>query len=315
MQAPSLSPQRQMEQKVVIAPLWDGDQILGTITVIDDVTRRVLQEEMLQKQIDELEQVRAELDRSGRDLAVALAYERDLVQVFVRSLLQDCPNDARFDLACRYYPAYTQEHIGGDFYDFVRFGDGAMGVVIGDVCGKGMRAAVYTAMAKYTFRAFALEDAAPAAVMMRLNRCLYQQIVEAGMFMSFTYVFVDIAQGRLRWANAGHPAAVLVDPRGQTEYLTATGPVIGAFEDVSFREGSASFEPGSVLALYTDGVTEADRREEEGERVVEQVVRQNSGLGADGIADLLHEYAEVASRGQLRDDIAIVVVRYPEDRS
>src|SRR5207302_8836631 len=99
----------------------------------------------------------------------------------------------------------SEAQVGGDYYDFIELGEGRLGVVMGDVCGKGVTAAVFTAMAKYMLRAYAVEDPSPAAVISRLNRSLYNQMSEDCMFVTMVYGVLDTGTGDFTYGRPGPP--------------------------------------------------------------------------------------------------------------
>src|SRR5262249_53700011 len=154
------------------------------------------------------------------------AIARELQESFLPASPPPIPG---FDVDKRYEPAYALAQVGGDYFDFIELGDGRFGVVMGDVCGKGVTAAVYTAMSKDMRRAYASEDPAPDRVMTRLNAALFNQMSEECMFITLVYGVLDTRAGTLTYANAAHPHPLLYDPRNCTfEELTTTGGMVGA---------------------------------------------------------------------------------------
>jgi sigma-B regulation protein RsbU (phosphoserine phosphatase) len=210
-----------------------------------------------------------------------------------------------------YHPASDVMQVGGDYYDFIEMGDGRYGIVLGDVCGKGVTAAVYTAMAKYMLRAYALEDPAPDAVLRRLNRILYSQMSEDCMFITLTYGVLDTRAGEFTFVNAAHPHPLLYHAAaGGFEELGTTGGMVGALPLMEYEAHMVTLEPGDTLTLFTDGVTEARVGAEMLESAgVEAVIRDSIALSADGIAEAVFRRALEHSGGNLKDDVAIVVIK------
>jgi serine phosphatase RsbU (regulator of sigma subunit)/DNA-binding response OmpR family regulator len=216
-----------------------------------------------------------------------------------------------FDIKSRYEPAFAAAQVGGDYFDYIELEDGRLGVVMGDVCGKGVTAAVFTAMAKYMLRAYAVEDPSPASVITRLNRSLYSQMSEDCMFITLVYGVLDTQTGEFNYVNAAHPYPLVYHPeRDEMNELPTTGGMVGALPAMEFQEGRTRLEPGSVLLLYTDGVTEArtgsDMLEIQG---VQAVLRRAAGTSARTICDLVYRRAVEFSGGSLKDDVAIVAIR------
>jgi len=216
-----------------------------------------------------------------------------------------------FDIKSKYAPAFAAAQVGGDYFDYIELPDGRLGVVMGDVCGKGVTAAVFTAMAKYMLRAYAVEDPSPGTVITRLNRSLYSQMSEDCMFITMVYGVLDTQTREFTYVNAAHPYPLIYDAdRDEISELPTTGGMVGAMPSMEFQEGHARLEPGSVLLLYTDGVTEArtgsDMLEIQG---VQAVLRRAAGASARTICDLVYRRAVDFSGGSLKDDVAIVAIR------
>ncbi|HLB75435.1 MAG TPA: PP2C family protein-serine/threonine phosphatase, partial [Candidatus Dormibacteraeota bacterium] len=216
-----------------------------------------------------------------------------------------------FEVDRLYEPAFAAALVGGDYYDFIELPDGKLGVVMGDVCGKGVTAAVFTAMAKYMLRAYAVEDPSPAAVITRLNRSLYNQMSEDCMFVTMVYGVLDTRTGDFTYVNAAHPHPLIYHPeRDECLELTTTGGLVGALSAMEFHEQRARLEPGAILLLYTDGVTEARTGHEMLEiQGVQAVLRQAAASSAHTICELVYRRALEFSGGSLKDDVAIVAIR------
>jgi CHASE3 domain sensor protein len=226
-----------------------------------------------------------------------------------RSLLPtDLPDLPSCELAIRFAPAGAGELVGGDFYDVFPVGADRWAVVIGDVCGKGPQAAAVTAMARWTLRSFATAAAPPADVLRRLNDAMLRQGLE-GRFITLAYALLEIRpdEARVAVACAGHPPAILVSPRGEPEPVEAFGDLLGVWPDIRLQQVELELAPGEALVLYTDGVTDQGPGLE---RSAEQLLRRpGSERSAEALADaLLDEAGQPA--GAVRDDLAIVAVRY-----
>jgi serine phosphatase RsbU (regulator of sigma subunit) len=261
-------------------------------------------------------------ERLGRIIAAQAAVAIQNARVFERErtiartlqeifLPKEPPQIPGFDIAPQYVPAFAEEQVGGDYFDFIEMGNGRFGLVLGDVCGKGVAAALYTATAKYTLRAYALEEPSPARVMTRLNATLAQQMPEECAFVTLIYALLDTREGTLTYVNAAHPPPLLFEPRsGEFQELTATGALVGAWPELEYTQRQVTLPPGSVLAFYTDGVTEARRGTQMLETSgVRRVIQASVGCSVREIARQIYQAARRQSGGNLRDDVAIVVLK------
>ena len=281
----------------------------------------------------------ADLSAGAIQQARTIQEERLTLTTLAESFLTRPPQRPDVQLASQYEPASVVAQVGGDYFDFIEYGDHQIGIVIGDVCGKERAAAIYVAMAKYMLRAYALQDPSPQQVITRLNRALYNQMSEECMFITMVYGIIDLKAGTFTYTNAGHPAPILYQPvtrrtlelkPGLQEHevssdggeadasettprpssLTPTDGMVGAIAEMEFTETTVSLEPGSVLSLFTDGVTEARTDHEMLESTgVQEVIREMAAESADAIATGIYDRALQFSGGMLRDDVAIVVVK------
>lgn len=162
-------------------------------------------------------------------------------------------DDPRFLVYGETRPAKT---VGGDFYDFVRPAPDRVGILIGDVSGKGVPAALTMAqlLAEFRLRAHAIES--PAEVLRALNRDLFGR-TQRGMFCTMCYLTLDLKTGAAVCANAGHHPPVEAGPGGARELAPASGPPVGILPEVPWTETSFTVSPGRTILMYTDGIAEA----------------------------------------------------------
>ena len=216
------------------------------------------------------------------------------------------------DIAEKYYPTRVEEaQIGGDYYDFVPLGPQKLAVIIGDISGKGLAAAVYTAMAKYTLRAFAAQDMPPGEVVARANRAIARHTV-GEIFSTLFYGVLNLADGTLAYVNAGHEPPQLARAGGEVVSLEPTGMMLGAFPDAEFEEAEVAFAPSDVLALFTDGLPDARAADGAffGEAGIRAELLAARAGDATAVADALHGAAvRFAGDLRLRDDIALLVLK------
>jgi serine phosphatase RsbU (regulator of sigma subunit)/catechol 2,3-dioxygenase-like lactoylglutathione lyase family enzyme len=229
-------------------------------------------------------------------------------QVQSRLFPQSLPALRSLDYAGACLPARA---VGGDYYDFLSLGPDRLGLVVGDVMGKGIAAALLMANLQANLRsqvAFAPDD--PQGLLQSVNQ-LFCDNSPDGAFASLFFADYDDATGRLRYVNCGHLAALLVRRDGTVERLSATSTVLGLFRQWECAVGETALDPGDLLALYTDGVTEAfDAAGEEfgEERILEAVERHRDRSPQALLASLLDEVRDFGAHEQ-HDDVTLIVAR------
>jgi PAS domain S-box-containing protein len=214
-------------------------------------------------------------------------------------------------IAVKYQPALHEAEIGGDFYDVFELGDGKVGILIGDVAGKGLAAAIRVAAARYSVRSNAYLDPSPARALELANKALCRdQSDSAGMLTAF-FAILDVLTGVLKYANGGHEPPVLCDVGGKCIELTNSGGALGISERFTYEESERRLLAEDTVIMITDGITEARRAHSQifAKRRVFEFLLQNCGASPDGIAFGLLEAARTHAAGQLQDDVAIVVFR------
>jgi sigma-B regulation protein RsbU (phosphoserine phosphatase) len=178
------------------------------------------------------------------------------------------------------------------------------------VSGKGLTAAVHTAMATHTMRAYALEDSEPSSVLSRMCDAM-QVLTPETLFVTLIYGVLDTAKRKFTYASAGHDPPILVRA-GHADILDleATGPALGIGVCFEYAQGEVELIAGDVLVFYTDGLTEARLGGEMfGVEGIERVVREKADLPLDELSQrIIHAASEFAG-GDLRDDIALLVIR------
>lgn len=257
----------------------------------------------------------AELAAIAIENAQVFERERNIAHVLQKSLLPEiCDKFGKFRIACEYHAALEEAQLGGDFYDLVSLPDGRIGVVIADVSGKGLEAAVSTAMGKYTMRAVISEVPDPGAVLTRVNKALLRMGSEWG-FMTLFYGLLDLETGVFSSSNAGHPPPVLVRESGEIVLLPRLDhqPPLAAFPDIEYLQIECRLAVGDVLACYTDGVLEAGRDHDPFEidrltLLVTELRHLAPAEIASGIYNAVAEY----SGNIFRDDIALMVIKREE---
>ncbi len=247
------------------------------------------------------------LDNSGlfADLERAVRARAEIAETLQRGLLPPpLPHIPGWSIAAMYRPAGAENEVGGDFYDVFRVPGGWM-LVIGDVTGRGARAASITAVARYTLRTAALLSDDPLTALTTLNRALLARGDTALCSLAAVTIAEDPRQP-VRLAVAGHPPPLLVDGEKVIEALPAD-PVLGAFPDAEWQIVHSEMAPGQQLVIVTDGITEARGPAERfGEERLREELRgaDNPALALQRIESSLHVFTE----GKLDDDIAILAI-------
>ncbi|MEN6521856.1 MAG: GAF domain-containing SpoIIE family protein phosphatase [Armatimonadota bacterium] len=243
--------------------------------------------------------------------AEAFQHQRNIAQTFQTSLLQVAkPEIPNLDIGVKYQAALEEAAIGGDFYDLIPMPDGRLGVVVCDVSGKGLKAATYTAMAKYMLRAYAVEQPSPASVLTRLNASFYRY-AESGFFITLFYGVVDQQSRSIVCGSAGHEPPVLATKSSVRALNDMIGGLaLGVAPDANYNEYSYKLEEESVFLLYTDGITEASR---DGEFLgidgVIELVRKYQDLRPSRMVEQIHRAVREFAGGRLRDDIVLLAIK------
>jgi GAF domain-containing protein/anti-sigma regulatory factor (Ser/Thr protein kinase) len=231
-------------------------------------------------------------------------------QTLQRALLPPhLPEIAGLELASGYRAAGEGNQVGGDFYDVFQQGDGSWVLVVGDVCGKGPRAAAVTALARYTLRAHAVAGLRPSYLLTRLNDQLLRQ--RAPGFVTVALARVDLREdgATVRLSSAGHPLPIVAGA-GRAAPLGDVGTPLGVIEQPDLPETTLELGHGDLLAFYTDGVSEAAApRVLLDEDRVAALVGERAAAGPGAVVAHLERTAVELAGGNPRDDIACLAVR------
>lgn len=205
------------------------------------------------------------------------------------------------------------KEVGGDFYDYFWLSETKIGVVIADVSGKGVPAALFMAVARTLLRGIAPTVAGPGACIALVNNLLAEDNEET-MFVTLFYGILDVCSGLLTYANGGHNRPCVVDLGGTVSRLPGLGGIaLGVVKDVSYTEGRTVLDPGSTLLLYTDGITEAFNPASEGfgeERLDEVLATFAKGSVEALLSHLVGAVHEFAQGAPQSDDITCLAIRY-----
>ena len=319
---------------IVAAPLVARGELLGVISL---ALSRLTEREEPQYDIDDRDFLGAVASRVAVaiDNAMLFEEERRTALAFQTSLLpQVKPTFDGLDVAWRYVPAKPlethgqgiQTQVGGDWYDLIPLSAGRVGIVIGDVEGRGARAAAIMGQLRATLRAFAQDDKAPAEILRKLDdwcRTLSMPPTRDGEHFdspraSCTYLVYDAWSRSLSFANAGHDAPLVITDGDVADLdIEHHGVLLGVRGTgmpglPTYREETRTLKPGTTLVLYTDGLTDRRQRADGSGHYTEAEARQMLCVAVQGVAgssaEVIAQAAEQAVPGDIDDDMAIVVV-------
>jgi phosphoserine phosphatase RsbU/P len=245
-----------------------------------------------------------EIARQERRLERDLALARELQ---MRLLPQALPKVPHLELAAKFTPARA---IGGDLYDFIPYSLSRLGIVIGDVSGKGAPAAIYAALVSGILRSHAPIEPGPAEMLSAVNLSLAERRIEA-QFVSLIYAVWDDEHRTLLVANSGLPRPVYVHD-GKNSVIEATGLPLGLFDDADYDEFRFKMKPGDMFVFFSDGILDARNRKGElfGRGRVEKIIAECAGRSADCVVDLLFNAAAEHSAGvETFDDQTVVAIK------
>jgi sigma-B regulation protein RsbU (phosphoserine phosphatase) len=247
-----------------------------------------------------LHRMRVEKQRQDRELEIAREIQRSLFP-------QGCPEVPGFEVAALNRPCYQ---VGGDHYDFIPLADGRMALTVADVSGKGTPASILMASVHASLRALA-GTASPVLLMGRLNAFLYAS-TQPNKYVTLFYGELDPATRRFSYVNGGHVPPYVAKADGTSGRLTAGGPVLGLLPDAAFEVGELLLASGDVVAMVTDGATEAQspKEEEFGDERVLEALRASQREAAEGIVAALGEaIQEWTGSAGCSDDLTLLVFK------
>ena len=249
--------------------------------------------------VEETAKARARIER---DLQIAQEIQKGFLPV-------EAPSHEGYTMAGINLPAWE---VGGDFYDYIEFEDGRLGIVIADVSGKGVPAALFTGICKTLLRAHAKQLVDPAQTLKAVNASIIEES-DSGMFVTIFYAILDPVNHTLTYVNAGHNPPLLMNRKDHSMFqLKAKGMPVGIMDDIELEARKIALGENEILFLYTDGVTEAvnTKDEEFGTGRLQTILRRERDKPAEEIMDIMvKEIKDFAGSKEQFDDITMVVVR------
>src|SRR6266851_1511892 len=229
-------------------------------------------------------------------------------QVQLELLPAKDPQLAGYDISAYNFPT---EEVSGDYYDWVKIFDDQIGLVIADVSGKGVPAALLMAFLRASLRAATHIGYSPHISMSKVNYLLWESI-ERNQFVTAFYGILDATNRTLAYSNAGHHPPLLIDAEGNAHFEERGGLPLGMFRDSRYHEYYATIDPGQMLVLYTDGVTEAmnSTGDEYGPERLVDAVKRGRHLSARELIDSIHRDVIDWTEGEgAHDDVTFFIIK------
>lgn len=300
----------------------DGDA-LGVLCVLGREPREVsaaetaLLEDLAALVVDQLELRREAAERLEVEELLRRDAER-LAAALQASLLPPTPPTIPgMEVATRFVPGEHGLTIGGDFLDVFRLGPNGWGLLLGDVCGKGARAAALTGLARWTLRGAAVHQSSPSAVLRDLNQVLLADGDDDDHFCTTVYgrLELDVCGAWVTLATSGHPQPILIRHAGLVERRGIASLPLGMFPVVEPVDDRVGLGPGDALVFYTDGIIES--RDGSGELFgtarLQEVLKACIDQSADAMAEQVVQAARAFAADDLSDDAAVLIVRVPAE--
>ncbi len=255
--------------------------------------------------IKQSQQEHAQLESLKTDLAVAA----EIQQAILPRIFPPFPeNEHEMDLAALMTPA---KDVGGDFYDFFRIDEDRIGLVIADVSGKGIPAAIFMAVSRTLIRTVGLQGCTPGECLTKSNNLLSKESVDC-MFVTVFYAIYNVKTGEMEYSNGGHNSPVILRANGQVEMLPTSGScMVGAIEGITYHNERTTLGVGDTIVMYTDGVNEAMNNafEEYGEERMQTFLASQKGNDCRSIIDnQLADVKNYVGGAPQSDDITLMAV-------
>jgi len=293
----------------IISPLFVGNDLRGLLIVQD--------RKSLSPTEEELAALRLFAGQAASALKNAERYEaeRSIADTLQNSLLTLPRDIAGIDFGYIYRSATEKAKVGGDFYDVFEVEHGKVGIIIGDVSGKGIEAAALTTVVRNTIKAHAYESGTPATIMSKTNDTVIKTS-SAHNFVTVFFGILDTETGRLSYCSAGHPPAIIKRAAGGVDLLSKHSPMIGAFAGMHYRSGKESLKKGDILIAYTDGLIEARANGDFfGEARLVDLTKSLRAVPAKEIPQAIFEQIMIFTGNRLSDDLALIAVSLEEDKN
>ncbi|HOM70613.1 MAG TPA: MEDS domain-containing protein [Armatimonadota bacterium] len=293
-----VSPWKEIVVSESASPIYDSSsRIIGATVIFRDQTERVAFEAQKQQ---------------------ILEREHRIAEVLQKALVPDTSYTIPgCEIAVRYEVALKEAEVGGDFYDVFDLGNRKIGILIGDVAGKGLAAAIQVAAARHSFRSYAYIESAPEQVMTLVNNAICRDPQQGFSMLTAFFAILDLDQGVMDYANAGHEVPVLRRADGTLEELDLEGIALGVIEGYDYRASQVILKPGDFVVMVTDGIIEArpDSKHLFGLEGMVSFLSKKVSQSADELAEGLLAAAKKHAGGALSDDAALMVFGLENEKS
>lgn len=280
------------------------DVVMGFAAGANDYITKPFESEVLLARVKTAISLRESVRE--KDMLESLQRELSVAQKIQQALLPvKYPQFEGIKIAARYHP---MAEVGGDFYDFVEHADG-FGVLIADVSGHGIPAALIASMVKMAFSLNRELAATPGKMLTALNQVLCEKV--DNHFVTASYYFVDFRTREIRHANAGHPPLFLIDrPSKEISDRKTKGGFLGVFPEIQHIEGTDNLKPGLRLLQVTDGVLESRSRAgtEFGIGKLKEIISETLGLQTEATADVIMKELRTHNPAYFDDDVTFVLI-------
>ena len=234
---------------------------------------------------------------------------REIQQAILPKKFPPFPDRTEFSI---YASMIAAKEVGGDFFDFFMIDKERLGFVIGDVSGKGVTAAIFMAVSRTLIRATGIKGISAVECMSYVNRLLCNESVSC-MFVTVFYGILNTTTGEIEYVNAGHNPPYIVSDQGIRQVEMTGGVILGCMEDIQYQSKKVQLNPGDLLFLYTDGVTEAFNIHEElfeEERLEKYLQSHPSHPIEEVVKEAFREVMEFSTGVPQSDDITVLAIRY-----
>ncbi|NCS88763.1 MAG: hypothetical protein AUK34_02290 [Ignavibacteria bacterium CG2_30_36_16] len=266
----------------------------------------------IEKSLKEIEEYKLVL--SAHNKLIALKQELDIATTIQTSILPKTfppfPDRLEFDIYAKMIPA---KEVGGDLYDFFLIDKNRLGIVIGDVSGKGIAAALLMAVCKTLMKSTALKGLPTDTVLYDVNNVIHKES-PSNMFVTIFYGILDLRNGMFEYSNGGHNLPILISSGGKTKMLENVGGVIlGAMGETEYESNRIKLCSNEMLFFYTDGITEAFNKSEEefDEKQLLKIVENKNEYSAQNLVEFVIQSVKSFSDGtEQTDDITCLAIKY-----
>ena len=271
-----------------------SDDDLQVLMLLASQVAIIIEKVMLHEQMIEKKRLEGQLE-VARQVQLELLPPRD-------------PQLEGYDISAYNFPT---EEVSGDYYDWVKIYEDQIGLVVADVSGKGVQAALLMAFLRASLRAATHIGYSPHISLAKVNYLLWESI-ERNQFVTAFYAILDVTNRTLTYTNAGHNPPILLKQNGALSFMDRGSVPLGMFRDTRYHDYYLTTEPGDVIVIYTDGVTEAGNEEGEefGRDRLAESVRANRELGARELISALHTAVVEWTNGRgATDDVTFFVIK------